>query len=449
MRIILLLLILLVASSLASGQLVITPGAQFYTTGNAQVTLRNTSLVNNGSFVVANSTFTFSGTANSTISGSQPVQFHELEINKDPGSSLILQRNVNVSHRVVFTSGLIHLGTFNLDLGTTGLLHGEKETSRVHGSSGGYIVLNTSLNAPASANPGNLGAIITSAQNLGSVTIRRGHQSQTNAAGLGTSIYRHYDILPTNTGALNATLRMHYFDAELNGLNENTLVAYKNDDGTNWVPQGYSARNTTTNYVERNGINTFRSWTLSSAGNALPLQFVLFNVKCEGSKTLITWKTAQEQNTARFDVQSSADGVQWTVAGSVPAAGNSSAEKSYSYTDNNTKNTYYRIAGYDIDGKMHYTSVLRSPCGSKDMLRLWPNPAQRTVYINIVAGESSTAIIKIFDHKGSLVKQQQTAVLRGSNQFSIDVATLPAGAYALTAEWNNGQMKHTTQVLKQ
>jgi hypothetical protein len=448
MRSILLPFLLLIGYAVPA-QLVITPGAQFYVTGNAQVTLQNTSLVNNGGFVVGNSTFTFSGTANSTISGSQPVQFYELEINRNAGTSLILQRNVNVSHRVVFTSGLIHLGTFNLDLGTTGFLQGEKETSRIHGSSGGYVLLNTSLNAPSGANPGNLGAVITSAQDLGTVTIRRGHQSQTNAAGLGTSIFRHYDILTSNIGALNATLRMHYFDAELNALNENSLVFYKNDDGTNWMPQGFSARNTVANYVEKTGISTFRSWTLSSAGNALPMQFILFNVKCEGSKTVITWKTAQEQNSSRFDVQRSADGIQWTVAGSVPAAGNSTVEKSYSYTDNNTKNTFYRIAGYDIDGKMQYTSVLRSPCGSTDMLRLWPNPAQRTVFINIVADEASTASIKVFDSKGALVKQQQAAILRGNNQFSIDIAALPAGVYALTAEWNNGQMKNTLQVLKQ
>ncbi len=65
-----------------SAQLIITPGAELYLTGNAQLTLSNTDLVNNGSFLAGNGTVSFTGNTNSSISGSQPVQFYELAINK-------------------------------------------------------------------------------------------------------------------------------------------------------------------------------------------------------------------------------------------------------------------------------------------------------------------------------------------------------------------------------
>jgi hypothetical protein len=67
-------------------------------------------------------------------------------------------------------------------------------------------------------NPGNLGAFITSAANVGVVTIRRGHVSQ-SGAGLASSINRYYSITAENNTNLNATLRLKYFDAELNGQN--------------------------------------------------------------------------------------------------------------------------------------------------------------------------------------------------------------------------------------
>lgn len=445
------LLILLLTSVNLSAQVTITPGSLFHISGNEQVTFYNISLVNNGNFTTGNGTVTFSGPANSNISGSQPVQFHRLEINKQVGNTLVLQRSISISDRILFTQGFISLGNFDVDLGTTAFLQNENENSRFTGNGSGAVIFTTTLNAPANANPANLGAIISSAQNLGSTTIRRGHDVQTNAGGTGNSIRRHYDILPTNTSNLNATLRMQYFDGELNSLDENALVFFKNDNGTSWVPQGFSTRNTAGNWVEKTGINTFRSWTLSAAGNALPVIFKLFNVQCSGANVIVSWTTAQEQNSSRFDIQKSMDGVQWATMSSASAAGTSTGEMNYAYTDQYAvPNNYYRIAAVDKDGKIVYTSILRSSCGgSKEVFKLWPNPVQRTLFVNIVADASTTATIKFFDVKGVLVKEQRSAIQRGSNQLNIDLGNLPQGMYAVQAEWNNGQSKNTMQIIKQ
>jgi hypothetical protein len=443
------LLILLLISANLSAQVTITPGALFHISGNEQVTFYNISLVNNGTFTAGNSTITFAGPANSTISGSQPVQFYRLEMNKLGGNTLVLQRNISVSDRILFTQGFISLGNSDVDLGTTGFLQNENENSRFTGNGSGAVIFTTTLNAPASANPANLGAIISSAQNLGSVTIRRGHDVQTNASGNGNSIRRHYDILPANTSNLNATLRMQYFDGELNSLDENALVFFKNDDGTNWVPQGFSARNTASNWVEKTGINTFRSWTLSAAGNALPMIFKLFNVECFGAHVKVSWATTYEQNSSRFDIQKSTDGIQWATISSASAFGTSTGGY-YTYTDQYAvPDNYYRIAAVDKDGKTIYTSVLRSSCGSKEVFKLWPNPVQRTLFVNIVADASTTATIKFFDVKGVLVKEQRSIIQRGNNQLNIDLANLPQGMYAVQAEWNNAQSKNTMQIIKQ
>lgn len=443
------LLILLLISANLSAQVTITPGALFHVSGNEQVTFYNISLVNNGTFAAGNSNVIFAGTANSSISGSQPIQFYRLEINRQVGNSLVLQRDISVSDRILFTQGFINLGNSDVDLGTTGFLQNENENSRFTGNGDGRVIFTTTLNAPASANPANLGAIISSAQNLGSVTIRRGHDVQTNASGGGSSIRRHYEILPTNASNLNATLRMQYFDGELNSLDENALVFFKNDNGTNWVPQGFSSRNTTANWVEKTGINTFRSWTLSAAGNALPVIFKLFNVQCSGAHVLVSWQTAQEQNSSRFDIQKSMDGIQWATMASEPASGISTGGN-YTYTDQYAvPNNYYRIVAVDKDGKTTYTSVLRSSCGSKEVFKLWPNPVQRTLFVNIVADASSTATIKMYDVRGVLVKEQRSTIQKGNNQLNVDLGNLPQGMYAVQAEWNNGQSKNSMQIIKQ
>ena len=450
MRSIILLLISLFVTSILSAQLTITAGAQFHVTGSGLLTLQNTSLVNNGTFNAGNATVIFSGGANSNINGTQAIQLYELQINKDAAGSLSLLRSINVSHRVIFVSGLIHLNNSNIDLGSSGLLDNENENSRITSSGTGQVISTVLLNAPNANDPGNLGAVITSTQNMGSVIIRRGHLSQENASGVGSSIRRFYDIIPANNTSLNATLRIRYFDNELNGLDENLLTMYKSENNSTWIPQGFNTRSKFENWVEKTGVNSFSRWTLSSTGNALPIQFTLFNVKCQDANSIIIWKTAQEQNSHRFEVQKSSDGIQWISIAVIPAAGTSAIEKSYSYTDiNPSQGSFYRIAGFDTDGKVKYTSVLRSSCSSKDVFKLWPSPSRGPVFINIVADAASPVAIKVFNNNGALVKQHNATILQGSNQLSIDLSLLANGTYTVTAEWNNGQIKKAMQVIKQ
>ena len=182
----------------------------------------------------------------------------------------------------------------------------------------------------------------------------------------------------------------------------------------------------------------------------LPVQFTLFNAKCVNKKVLLTWKTAQEQNSSHFDIEKGEDGIHWNVIGAVPATGNSNSERSYSFTDNNpAQNNYYRIAEHDLDGRSQFTSIVHSSCNTTNMFNLWPNPVHGKTFINITADNASQVMIKVFDSKGALVKMQRAIVLQGSNQISVDIKALSSGVYSLSVDWNNGLMKKTVQVLKQ
>jgi len=434
----------------AAAQLSIQSGATLYLSGNAQIVLQDINLVNDGTITVAaNGRFSFTGSANSQISGTQLLVFNELEIAKTGTNKLILQRAINVNDKIVFTSGLIDLNNNNINLGNAAFLETENENSHVIGANGGQLIFSTTLNGPASANPANLGAIITSSQNLGAVTISRGHKSQINGFGNGNSVLRYYDINPTNNTGLSATLRFQYFDAELNGLTENSLLFWKSSNNISWTLQGFNSRDVTANYVEITGINDFSRWTLSSINNPLPVQFLLFNVRCTGNSVIINWKTAQEQNTSRFIIERSPEGIRWSAIGTVSAAGNSTIERSYSYTDNSPlTGAMYRIAEYDMDGRIQYTSIIRSDCAPKDSWRAWPNPVQEMLWVNITTTGASSATIKVFDNKGSLVRSQQNALLPGNNQLNIDMKRLAAGTYHVTVDWGNGQTQKSVDVIK-
>ncbi len=442
-----LLLLLILPLTAAAQQLTIGAGAQFTLNGPVQLTLQNTSLINHGSFEEGTSRVRFTGNFATSIEGTQPVRFFELEINKTT-NPVLLGRPIDVTQRLLFIAGHLNPNSFNIDLKSTGRLEGENDNSRIIGSSGGKVIATAVLNGANNVSPGNLGISITSAQNMGTVTIRRGDQP--HATTPGVTITRFFDIAAQNNTNLNATLRFHYLNAELYGNDENSLIFIKSiNNGISFTNEGFSSRNTTSNYVEKTGIASFARFTLANGNYALPVRFSAFNARCEGSKMIVSWKTAQEQNSSHFNIEASTDGVHWTVVGTVNAAGNSTVEKSYSFIDHNPgQKSYYRIAQHDIDGTLNYTNIVRSSCTLADGFGVWPNPFRDKILVNVVCNNASLAVIKLYDGKGALVKTQQANLLQGNNQVAVETGQLPGGMYMLSVEWNNGQMKKAVQLVK-
>lgn len=390
------------------------------------------------------SSIRFTGNVNSSIVGNILPLFDMIDVFKSGGAELQLQRGINIRTGINFFSGMLNLNGNTIFLTTNALLFGEHPGSHIIGNSG-YVEGSMILNAPVSQNPGNLGAIISSGQNPGLVIVRRGHQSQTNAAGSGNSILRYYDISSANNTSLNATLRFHYMDDELNGLAENTLILWKSTGGNHWTNEGFTSRDVGVNYVEKTGIPSFSRWTLSSPNNALPVVFVFFNTHCENGKVSVTWTTSREVNSNYFDIERSQDGRTWTAIGTMIAAGFSNTEKMYRFTDNSPlPDGLYRIAQYDIGGNKKYSVIVPSSCNVKENILLWPNPANTTAWLSITASTSATVLIKLYDNKGALMYTQRATLAAGTNQVAIPVNRLSKGTYNVVADFMNG----TVQSLK-
>jgi hypothetical protein len=424
----------------AQGSIKLSAGATLHMTAGTVLTVNNLDLENDGT-VSSAGTIRFTGNLNTAIKGNSNLALGILEIAKSGDAEVQLERELTINAAISFTSGYVNLNGHVILLQPNAILDGESASSSIRGANGGYIETSRILNAPVSQNPGNLGAIISSSQNLGNVVIRRGHQSQANTAGNGNSILRYYDIIPANNTVLNATLRFNYFDTELNGLSENELVLWKRP-GSNWSNEGFTSRDAGINYVEKTGIADFSRWTLSSPGNSLPVEFIFFNSNCDNGKVFLTWKTAQEMNSSHFEVERSANGSNWAVIGSEPAAGNSNIERTYQFTDNlPLPGALYRIAQYDFDGNSKYSVIIRSSCNGSDEIRIWPNPAQSMAWVNIVTQMASPVTIRLYDNKGAMVYAQKLSLARGSNQLPIPLYRLSKGIYDIVVDFMNGKTR--------
>jgi hypothetical protein len=416
-------------------------GANIVQGTGSYIVLNNLSFENNGTFNQGAGTVVFTGNTDAEIRGTNPPLFFSLGVN-NTGSTLRLLTPITIRQHLIFTNGLVDLNNRVLTLDVNGLLMNESETNHVVDATGGYVEITRPLNAPAAENPGQLGAIITSTQDLGTVTVRRGHQSQTNGAGAGASILRYYDISPSNNTGLNATLRFNYLDAELNGLNENLLTVWKRN-GTGWVDLGRTGNNATLNFVDESAISDFTRFTLSIPGNALPLVWSSFNTQCLTDRVRISWKTQQEQNTSLFVIRRSADARTWTEVATLPAAGNSSVAVNYSWSDPQPLNgkSFYQVQQKDIDSRTTLSPVLLNDCGSEDGLKVFPNPVLSNGWVSMQSSSGGKVTMRLYDMKGRLLQQRQETLLAGNNQVELGMSRFANGVYSLVVTWPDGQVK--------
>jgi hypothetical protein len=248
----------------AAQSIYIQPGASITVSGGRTIRLEGT-FENNGTFSAGDGTVVFQeivGNGTPEIKGANPTSFNNITVSLHT-KTLYLRRSIGLEGTVNFMSGLFDLNSFDVTLGTNGLLMNESESSRFTGLLGGSLIKTVSLNIPAGINPGNLGATISSSANMGLTTISRSHfPAMIN--GIGSSIERVFNISPANNSGLNATLRFSYFDAELNGLNEPDLILWKNENIT-WIPQMGTVLDNGSNFIELNGIPAFSRWTAAES----------------------------------------------------------------------------------------------------------------------------------------------------------------------------------------
>lgn len=415
----------------AKAQVVSTSGNHFVQTGS-YIVLQDMSLVHNGTFNAAGGTVRFSGTGNNSISGTTSPAFHILEINKSTGSQLTLQNNISINNNINFLSGLIELSGNNIVLNGVAYLNNESETSRISGITGGYVQATATLNAPSSANPGNLGAIISTAENPGLTVIQRGHTSQQNASGNGSSIYRYYDIFPTSTPSL-FNLRLNYFDAELNGLNESNLAIWKSNDTQLWLLQNYTSRDATLNYAEYNGINYFtQRWTLSTQDNMLPQLQFSFRTSCRTDAVDLNWRITGDNINGVLELQRSADALQWKTISAVPA----SANQQYTYSDHpDNSGTFYRVKLYDTEGKAVYSEVRSPRCMLTNMqANVYPNPATNFLRLQLYNMPDKEVVLTLYSNSGQAVMKRNINILTATETYTLPLIDLPAGFYHLSVQ---------------
>lgn len=248
-------------------------------------------------------------------------------------------------------------------------------------------------------------------------------------AAVNPYIARVYQFSNTSN-AFSGSIQIDYTDgAELNGIAEAdlTLNIY---NGTYWEDYPASTRDAINNYVLTNGVTgvTLNELTLAGQFAPLPLTWLSFTAKAQNnSQSLLQWTTAQEQNTKDFYIQHSADGINWIIIGSLPAAGNSNSTSYYNYVHTNPVKglNYYRIKQTDVDSRYSYSPIrMLSFTRALQPFIILGNPVTNNVLTLQVNMATSLAF---YTADGKLLWQEQV----NAGTKTIDVSRYAKGTYLL------------------
>ena len=149
-----------------------------------------------------------------------------------------------------------------------------------------------------------------------------------------------------------------------------------------------------------------------SAKAQLPVNLKTFVARSVSvTQAEIFWTTEYEKNNLYFEIERSADGVNFIAAGKVPGKNQNGVLTDYTFYDNNAINgvSYYRLKQVDVNDSSIYSHVERvGNAVAVNAVYMYPNPAPGSSFkIDLAKKITGNIDLQIFDLNGRLQLQQQ------------------------------------------
>lgn len=192
------------------------------------------------------------------------------------------------------------------------------------------------------------------------------------------------------------------------------------------------------------------STSTAVGGNPSATRFQSLQVQCDPNSMIVNWVAVQQANADRYEIEQTADnGLNWTVAGTVPANRTDFGQASYSFNYNkNLNDVQLRISAINIAGERVSSTILQSPCSNTSTLTVSQNPVYSTTTIRIGSPSATKIKLVLANNSGVVVQIREASVTRGNNQIPLDMSSLPIGYYTLSIQWAGGR-QDALNILKQ
>jgi uncharacterized protein (DUF2249 family) len=179
----------------------------------------------------------------------------------------------------------------------------------------------------------------------------------------------------------------------------------------------------------------------------LPITLLNFEAAINDNDVYLTWQTATESNTDKFEIERSIEGRDYQYIGEVEASENSVTIKSYDFSDINAginfpnQYLYYRFKQLDIDGKYTYSPIRAVNFNNNLSIQLYPTLVEDIFTIQVNA-DFVGFIYSVSDEAG----RQVLSGILNSPSTSVDISHLSSGIYFVQA---GNLVKESVKIVKE
>ncbi len=212
--------------------------------------------------------------------------------------------------------------------------------------------------------------------------------------------------------------------------------------------------NTSGIYYVRVTIGTASTGTIGSGDYLLsisstqliptPVSLFSFTGQKTSAGNQLKWSTSSEQNSSYFELERSSHGNQFTGIATVPAAGNSSADRHYGNLDSHPLigNNFYRLKIFNTDASYKYSNVVLINSGKAGDLSIFPNPFSNELkfYMKEAYGVFN---LRLYNAQGEEVLNR--SLISGQ---SVNTSVYPPGIYFYNIVSGDGTT-YTGKLIKQ
>ncbi|HNF48288.1 MAG TPA: T9SS type A sorting domain-containing protein, partial [Chitinophagales bacterium] len=186
-----------------------------------------------------------------------------------------------------------------------------------------------------------------------------------------------------------------------------------------------------------------QSTKLGTCATVLPIEFIYAKAEPVNNEYIkVSWATASEYNSDRFDIWRSEDGINFAKVGTVPASGNATQQRNYFYDDYRVQKGityYYKIIEVDMDSREQHSNVVNAKLtiDALEVTGIYPNPVKESATIEVQAKEKDNLQMIVYNDLGQIMLQQDVELKAGTNSIVVDMKTWANGIYYFNLKNDN------------
>lgn len=165
----------------------------------------------------------------------------------------------------------------------------------------------------------------------------------------------------------------------------------------------------------------------------------------------VTWLTAPESSLYSYQVQRSADGIDFETLGTVSGQGDQQTMNEYSFMDEHPRigRNIYRIIREDLtDGQQVFSELVEAMFNiGNERFFVYPNPASGTLFVESIYNMNGNATLQLFDATGKLL--ETVIVDENIGKSTIDFTRYASGPYFIKVKYADKDATDVIRIIKE